>query len=212
MIKKVFRISLWIVLGIVLVTIVPIGFSLFTEQATAIQKNPDYKKLKEGDLIFQTSTSNQSSFISIGTQSNVTHCGIIVFRNGQPYVYEASRTVKLTPLMLFIKRGKERKYWIKRPKFEIKKVNCKYLHMPYDMQFKFNNGKMYCSELIYIEYKEQFGIELCKPKKVSDYLILGSKYITKLKNEIKKRGIILEQEAIAPVDVFNSEYLQNISL
>ena len=30
------------------------------------------------------------------------------------------------------------------------------------MSFKFNNGRMYCSELVYVIYKEQFGIEKSK--------------------------------------------------
>ena len=50
---------------------------------------------------------------------------------------------------------------------------------PYNMSFKFNNGRMYCSELVYIIYKEQFGIELCKPRKVSSYRTFGLGWLLK---------------------------------
>ena len=39
---------------------------------------------------------------------------------------------------------------------------------PYDLEFKVNNGKMYCSELVWLIYKEH-GIELCKSRKVSSF-------------------------------------------
>lgn len=208
--KKKILITLFSILAIVAIAVLPIGISLATERLTACPSIPSKDQLKEGDIIFNYSTSNQSSLIAIGTQSYVTHCGIIVFRNGKPMVYEAARTVKLTPLKNFINRSRDGRFWIKRTNIPIRKIKTKYLDMPYDIQFKFNNGKMYCSELIYLVYKEQFGVELCKPKKVSDYLILGSKHIPKLKKEIAKRGISMNQEAVAPVDIFNSPLLENI--
>ena len=60
---------------------------------------------------------------------------------------------------------------------------------------------MYCSELVYLIYKEQFGIELCKPKKIKNYHLFG------LSKIIKRRGINLNQLVIAPSDIINSKYL-----
>ena len=34
---------------------------------------------------------------------------------------------------------------------------------------------MYCSELVYLIYKEQFGIELCKPRPIKSYNTFGLK-------------------------------------
>ena len=208
--KKIFRITLWCILGITLITIIPIVLSLLTEQVTASTTIPSKSELREGDLIFYRSESRQSTLIAIGTQSNITHCGIIVFRDGKPYVYEAARTVMLTPLKKFVKRGKDGKFWIKRPKFPVnKKIKLSQLGQKYDLAFKFDNGKMYCSELVYVVYKEQFGVELCKPKKVEDYLYGLDNIYPKLKKEMKRRGIALKQEVVAPVDIFNSEYLES---
>lgn len=74
----------------------------------------------------------------------------------------------------------------------------------------FDNDKFYCSELIYDIYKNQLGIELCKPKKVNDYLILGTSNLPQIKKAMKKRGITQEQYAVAPADIFESDHLKEV--
>jgi hypothetical protein len=132
-------------------------------------------------------------------------------RNGQPYVLETLRTLVLTPLDKFVARGKGGKYWLKRPaKDDIRIKYVNYLGKPYDLAFKFDNGKFYCSELIYDIYKHQLGIELCEPKTIDDYLILGAGNHPKLRQAMKERGITMEQYAVAPVDVFYSKHLKQV--
>ena len=165
--------------------------------------------VREGDVIFQTSLSQQSPLIKMGTRSTITHCGIVVMKDGKPYVLETQKTLVLTPLKKFITRGKDSKYWHKRPKLDNIKIKySSYLGKPYDLAFKYDNGKFYCSELIYDVYLNQLGVELCKPKKIDDYLILGTHRIPKIKRAMEKRGITMEQYAVAPVDVFNSKELK----
>lgn len=169
------------------------------------------KDVREGDVIFQTSLSQQSPLIQMGTRSMITHCGVVVMKGGKPYVLETQRTIVLTPLDKFITRGKDGRYWLKRSKKDNIKIKYNsYLGKPYDLAFKFDNGKFYCSELIYDIYIKQLGIELCKPKKVGDYLILGTDKLPKIEKAMKKRGITKEQYAVAPVDIFNSEYLNSV--
>ena len=167
--------------------------------------------VREGDVIFHTSQSSQSPLIQIGTRSHITHCGIVVIKDGKPFVLETLKTLVLTPLDKFIARGKDGRYWLKRSnKDNIKIKYNSYLGKPYDLAFKFDNGKFYCSELIYDIYIKQLGIELCKPKKVGDYLILGTDKLPKIEKAMKKRGITKEQYAVAPVDIFNSEHLNGV--
>ncbi len=183
--------------------------SMIVETVTA--RTERIEVVKEGDVIFQTSQSKQSPLIQIGTRSKITHCGIIVMKNGKPYVLETLQTLVLTPLDKFIARGKDGKYWLKRSKkenIEIKYDN--YLGKPYDLAFKFDNGKFYCSELIYDVYLNQLGIELCKPKTVDAYLELGADNHPKIKQAMEKRGITLEQYAVAPVDIFKSKHLKRV--
>jgi hypothetical protein len=199
----------FMILGIILLLIaLPFG-SMVTESLSS-QTEP-IKDIREGDVIFQTSQSQQSPLIQIATQSTISHCGIIIIKDGKPYVLETLKTLVLTPLDKFIARGKNGKYWLKRSNKENIKIKYgSYLGKPYDLAFKFDNDKFYCSELIYDIYKNQLGIELCEPKKVSDYLILGTGKIPQIEKAMKKRGITKDQYAVAPVDVFESVYLKDV--
>ena len=158
------------VLGILLVIVVLFLGIKYCSGQTSVDK------LKEGDLIFHTSKSEQSPLIQYATMSVLSHCGIIIEKRDGLYVLEATGKLKLTPLQDFINRGK----------------------------FKPDNNLFYCSELLHHIYKTQFGIELCKYRKVSDY------HLTGLKKTLKKRGINLNQEVVAPIDIYNSKQARNI--
>mgnify|MGYP003531344240 FL=1 len=197
----------FVIIGLIL-CVVGYPFRLMLVEVVTATKAP-IEDVREGDVIFQTSLSQQSPLIKMGTRSTITHCGIVVMKDGKPYVLETQKTLVLTPLKKFIARGKDGKYWHKRPELDNIKIKYSgYLGKPYDLAFKFDNGKFYCSELIYDVYLNQLGIELCKPKTIDDYLILGSHRIPKIKRAMKKRGITMEQYAVAPVDVFNSKELR----
>ena len=153
---------------------------------------------KEGDILFQVSKSHQSPLIQKATGSKWSHCGVVVEKDKKLYVLEASKVVKLTPLQEWIKRGKDGKVKKMRVKREPVKIKYKkYLGKPYDLAFKFDNGKWYCSELIYDIYKTQLGIELCRPRKIREYRIDG------MEDVLKKRGMDLDQWVVAPCDLLN---------
>lgn len=162
----------------------------------------DFSNLQEGDIVFIESQSSQSPFIKIGTMSKWTHCGVVVNTPNGLQVLEASKTVKLTSFDSFIGKAKNENWCVKRPKQKLDNPirYKKYLGMPYDLQFKFDNGKMYCSELVWLIYKDQ-GIELCKPRKVSSFLLTR---LPRVKNLMKKRNIKMDQEAVAPVDIYKA--------
>ena len=197
------------ILGIIIIVIALPFMQIAKETLTA--QTGAVGEVREGDVIFQTSQSEQSPLIQIGTRSKISHCGIIVMRGGKPYVLETLRTLVLTPLDKFIARGEEGKYWIKRSKKENIKIRySNYLGKRYDLAFKFDNGRYYCSELVYDIYKKQLGIELAEPRQVKDYLILFTDRLPKIKRAMKRRGISKKQYAIAPVDIFNSGHLESV--
>ena len=98
--------------GIILLIIALPFISMVMETVTA-QTKP-VMDVREGDVIFQTSLSQQSPLIQIATRSKITHCGIVVMKNGKPYVLETLKTLVVTPLDKFIARGEDGKYWLKR--------------------------------------------------------------------------------------------------
>lgn len=206
--KKFFKI-VFAVLGIVIVCVASLFRSWLIEPLSA--QDAPITDVREGDIIFHTSQSSQSPLIQIATQSKITHCGVIVMRDGEPYVLETLRTLVLTPLDKFIARGKDNKYWLKRSdKENIKIEYAHYLGKTYDLAFSFDNDIYYCSELVYDIYLNQLGIKLCEPKKVDDYLILCTDKIPQLESTMRRRGITMEQYTVAPVDIFESDYLKSV--
>jgi len=162
--------------------------------------------LKEGDVVFQISKSKQSPLVQLATLSPWSHCGIIIEKKGGLYVLEASNVVKLTPWKQWKRRGRGGIVKIMRCKSKDKiKINYKsYLGKSYDLAFKFDNNKYYCSELVYEIYKHQLNIELCTPRKVRDY------NIRLLKKKMKQRNINLNQLVVAPSDIIDSKYLKTL--
>lgn len=157
-------------------------------------------KLKEGDIIFNTSKVEQSPLVQYATMSVLSHCGIIIEKSDGLYVLEATSTLKLTPFQEFINRGKGKQWWAKR--VIDKPVKVKYSHLlgrRYDLSFIPDNNLFYCSELVHHIYLEQFGVELCRYRKVSSYHIFG------LKEKLIQRGINLDQEVVAPIDIYDSD-------
>ena len=61
--------------------------------------------VKDGDIIFHTSNSAQSLAIQRATGSKYSHMGLVVHRDGRPFVFEAINTVQFTPLDRWIARG-----------------------------------------------------------------------------------------------------------
>lgn len=207
--KRFFKILL-LIIAIALVGVALPYSPMLGERLTA-QTLPTNQEVREGDIIFQTSKSRQSPLLQVATRSKITHCGIIVMREGKPYVLETLKTLVVTPLDKFIARGEGGRYWLKRA--DVENVNIeygKYLGKPYDSAFSFDNDIYYCSELVYDIYLNQLGIKLCEPKKVGDYLILCTDKLPIIEKEMSRRGITTEQQAVAPVDIFESNLLKAV--
>lgn len=79
------------ILGIIIIVIALPFMQIVKETLTA--QTGAVGEVREGDVIFQTSLSEQSPLIQIGTRSKISHCGIIVMRGGKPYVLETLRTL-----------------------------------------------------------------------------------------------------------------------
>ena len=162
----------------------------------------DVTNLQEGDVVFIESQSSQSPYIKVGTMSKWTHCGVVVNTPEGMKVLEASKTVRLTPFSKFIGAAKNGNWRVRRPdqKLSAPISYKKYLGQPYDLEFKFDNGKMYCSELVWLIYKDQ-DIELCQPRKVSSFICTRIQRVKKL---MDKRNISMDQYAVAPVDLYKA--------
>ena len=135
---------------------------------------PDLPPLNDGDLIFHTSTSNQSLAILVSTASAYTHMGIIRLTASGPVVIEAAGQVRETPLSQWVARGVLRRVAIYRDPdltpAEIGAVlaGAKALYSrPYDIHFSFDNDAIYCSELPYLAFRKA-GLSLGRVQTVGD--------------------------------------------
>ena len=134
---------------------------------------PDASKLRDGDIVFHESTSVVAPVIRLGQRSRWTHCGIIFFEDGRPYVYEALDPVRKTPLDRWLARGggNSKVMRLKEPLSDkemkaVKREARAMLGRHYDTVFAWDDGRIYCSELVWKAYDRGAGIRLCEPTSV----------------------------------------------
>lgn len=174
--------------------------------------------LKDGDIIFQSSTSGQSLAVQYATKSKYSHVGIVYNIGGDLVVYEAVQPVKITPLTEWVKHGDGGHYVVKRLKnadeiltdgvlHKMKSLGNKYMGKNYDLYFEWNDDRMYCSELVYKIYKEVTGIEIGKLQKLSDFDL--SSEVVKLK-ERYGNNIPMNELVISPGAMFDSDLLETV--
>jgi uncharacterized protein YycO len=178
--------------------------------------NCSSQEFKDGDIIFHTSKSSQSKMLQIATNSNITHVGVIFFKSGKPYVFEAVNPVKVTPLQEFINRGVGSKYSIKRTKTSISnselKIMMEYgkrqIGKPYDLKFEWSDSKIYCSELVWKIYHNA-GIHLCDIKTFSEFNL--NRPIVKEAIQSRYNGKFnINESVVAPIDLYNSDKLKTV--
>ena len=182
---------------------------LFTTYTTA---TADYL---DGDIIFQSSQSNQSKAIELATKSPYSHMGIIFIKNGKPYVFEAASKVVYTPFDKWVNRGKNRKYVIKRLKdhalsqkeiANLKRVAHSFENKPYDIWFGWDDKYIYCSELVWKIYNKALNLKIGQLQRIKDFNLSAPAVKQKL---IERYGdkIPYQETVISPVAIFNSPLL-----
>ena len=164
--------------------------------------------MQVGDIIFHKSQSQQSKAIHEASESEWTHVGIIVSKNGEWYVAEAIGPVVSTKLEDFINRGKNKEYKIYRFKpFDAKTMEEKLIkaikrqNKSYDIYFEFSDEKTYCSELVYKVMLAVTGHELGKVQQFKDLKLDGPQVKNLIKRRLTDIGRELnpEEEIITPV-------------
>ncbi|AWM13824.1 hypothetical protein DI487_08075 [Flavobacterium sediminis] len=156
-------------------------------------------ELQNGDLIFQSmhcgplcDAINQVTEGYHGIDFN--HMGIVVIKEGNIYVLEASGTaVKLTPYETFISYT-DLPMYVGRLKKRYRKLipsaiafGLQQLGVPYDDEYLYDNNKYYCSELIYDCFLKAYGKPLFslfpmtfKAPGSQDYFAVWEAYYQKL--------------------------------
>jgi hypothetical protein len=174
-------------------------------------------QLRDGDIVFHTSLSAQSVAIQKATHSKYSHMGIIFFRHGKPYVYEAIKTVQYTPLNEWVARGEGGHYVIKRlanadriltPQAvaKLRQAATKFEGKPYDLTFEWSDNRMYCSELVWKIYDRGLGLHLGRLQKLRDFDLSDPVVKSKMK-ERYGNNIPMEETVISPGEMFSADVL-----
>ncbi len=181
-----------------------------------VKTRPD-SAFMEGDIIFQSSQSQQCKAVKLATHSEYSHVGIITFVNGKPVVLEAVEPVRITPVNEWIAHGTGSHYTLmrmKNRKAEIldseieasKAVAKKFLGVHYDLYFNWSDDQLYCSELVWKMYKRCYGVELCSLRKMKDF-DLSSPEVKAIMKQRYGNKPPLEEDVVAPSDLSNSALL-----
>lgn len=185
--------------------------------------------LKDGDIVLQTSTTRQSAAVGMASGSLYTHMGIIKMTDKGPVVVEAAGPVRETPLGEWIKRGYLERMTVMRykdlPSSKAKKIlneAKRYYGQAYDTMFIFDNGKLYCSELVYLAFKRA-GLEIGMVQQVRDMSLNNSTVqrlfeqrwrdhpsCKKVKTSAECWDKVMDQKLITPVSLARDSNLERI--
>lgn len=191
-----------------------------SDARTELDKAPaPESKLKDGDIIFHTSKSDQGEAIRLGTNSPLSHVGVLFKENGKWMVYEAVQPVRKTPLPQFAKNGEAGKYVVRRLENEavldeaalkdMKKYMSQHLGKNYDAKFGWGDDKMYCSELVWKAYERATGKHLGELRPMKDYDFSKPE----VREKVKQRwgnNIPWNEKMIAPSDIYASKLLKTV--
>jgi len=180
------------------------------------------QRLRDGDIIFQTSRSAQSQAIQTATHSAYSHCGLI-FRTDtgdrEWLVLEAVQPVKWTPLDSWIARGEGGHFVIKRCETDpelpepmlgsLKIAGEKYVGKDYDQNFGWSDDRIYCSELVWKVYHQVTGLDLGELQRLGDFDLSDPLVQKKLKERYGDK-LPLDEPVISPARIFESDLLHTV--
>jgi hypothetical protein len=174
---------------------------------------PSYQPA-QGDVVFQALPLNPLVQAIEGTTgSPYSHCGLLTQRNGEWWVLEAIGPVKATPLREWVRRG--RGGWFTAYRFkpklqpkipEIMTAARTYLGRPYDRSYRFDDEKIYCSELIYKAVRDATG------ETPGQVFTLGQLNWRPYEKTIRRLegNLPLDREMITPRDLATAPQLERV--
>ena len=175
------------------------------------------ESLLDGDIVFQTSRSEQSIAVQQATGSSYSHMGMVIFRGKQPFVFEAASKVQYAPLETWVSRGVGGHFVAKRMKKarnglgisdieRLRHVAATFEGRSYDLKFEWSDDKIYCSELVWKIYQRALGVQLGDLQRIQDFNLGAPAVKTKLRERYGGH-VPLNEPAISPAAIFASPLL-----
>ncbi len=186
--------------------------SCFQKQNSVAQKDLGKYHFKNGDILFQHIPGYLTSVIADVTDSQYSHCGMVVYKGEKPYVLEAIGPVQYTPLLQWINRGMAgvfAQFRVKNltdKKYRLALIEAeKMLGRPYDIRYRMDDLKIYCSELVYKAYLRGPKIKIGKLQKLGS---LKWRPHEKFIRYLEKGALPLERMMITPEALTRSPHVE----
>lgn len=175
-------------------------------------------EVRGGDLVFQASRSAQSLAIQRATRSPFSHMGVVLFRAGKPFVFEAVATVRYTPLADWIARGEEGRCVVKRLRkplgpealARLRREARRLEGRPYDLAFEWSDRRIYCSELVWKLFHRAAGVEIGRLQHLRDFDLSDPVVKAKLRERYGAK-VPLEEPVISPAAMAASDLLETVA-
>ncbi|MGN7916030.1 YiiX family permuted papain-like enzyme [Lysobacter antibioticus] len=175
-------------------------------------------QVRDGDVIFHVSRSSQSQAIQRATGSRYSHMGVILHRDGQPYVFEAIDPVTYTPLQRWIARGSGGHYVLKRLRTPLTAQQATKLRgaaeafrgRRYDLAFEWSDQRIYCSELVWKMYDRALGVRIGTLQPLRSFKLDDPAVKAKLRERYGER-VPLAEPVISPAAMFDSPLLTTVA-
>ncbi len=174
--------------------------------------------LRDGDLVFQRSRSRQSAAVALATRSSLTHMGVVFLDGGEPWVLEAVEPVKRTPFESWRRRGEGGRIWVKRLRdanailtpekvARMRELGQSWLGRHYDMQFRWDDERFYCSELVYKLYERGAGVSIGRVQRAGEMALGHPGVQRKMRQRFGDRGFSPDEPVVTPQAMFDDPRL-----
>jgi len=186
--------------------------------------------LKDGDIVFHDSGSEQSLAIKELTKSPYSHVAIYFSDASGGYVYEAHNQVEKTSIAEWSKRPASAPHSNHTPwkalrlkdhpdglsSSEAEKIKAlftpKVMGIGYDKWFKWGDDKLYCSELVWKAYKNGLNIEVGKKATFRAFDFSSKEAETLVKERYGGIDHLpLDEIVVTPQAIYESDALQLVS-
>jgi len=185
-------------------------------QSNKSSKSKRYQP-EEGDLIFQALPLDDDLIEAIEgvTESNYSHVGVLLNRDGIWTVIEASRPgVIYTPFEEWKIKGRNERWAAYRLKAAYREHIPQFrteleahIGKPYDFKYELSEDKLYCSWLVYHAWMSSTGQEMGKLTRVGD---MNWKPYRATIEKYNNAPVPLDQQVISPIELSKAGQLEKV--
>ena len=168
---------------------------------------PPEVALQNGDVVLQASTSERSALIRKASRSPYSHVGVVERAKNGVFVLEAVQPVSRTPLAAWVKRGEGAWVTVLRPKGldaaarnRVVAAAKKELGKPYDARYRWDDERLYCSELVVKAFARGASLSVGKQEVVKTLALSDEELAL-----AAKLGVSASQSLVTPASLAEDE-------